>query len=55
MLILIVSSGLGIPHIRNLSTDYTEEFSVPVVQSAPLVAYGPDDDHDVPRESITVS
>jgi len=55
MFILIVSSGLGIPHKRNISTDYTEEFSVLLVQSAPLVAYGPDDDHDIPRESTSVS
>lgn len=53
---VVVSSGLGIPHQRTLSTDYISEYSVPtVVQSAPLVSYGPDDDHDVHRDSISVS
>jgi len=50
-----VSSGLGIPHQRTLSTDYISEYSVPTVQSAPLVSYGPDDDHDLHRDSISVS
>ena len=52
---VVVSSGLGIPHQRTLSTDYISEYSVPTVQSAPLVNYGPDDDHDIHRESISVS
>lgn len=50
-----MSSGLGIPHSRTLSTDYTEEFQVLKVQPAPLVAYDPDDDHDLHRESTSVS
>lgn len=55
MCVVVVSSGLGIPHQRTLSTDYISEFSVPVVQSAPLVSYGADDDHDMHRDSISVS
>lgn len=55
MCFVVVSSGLGIPHVRTLSTDYISEFSVPAVQSAPLVSYGPDDDHDINRDSVSVS